>query len=219
MPVFSQIEQNTKINVAWGERSGTGFSLVLCEQNESASALSAVWGFSDVGPGVAHLDTLWTSSFIWRQLDFRKWKTIYTEQHTKSWCILVYWYILGYLVYFSPSSLFFLVGERLVGTGFSILILWTTLCGQSCAQVRCPQWSWSTVKSWGGALPQHLTWENIFCTLLCFLSPYNEYLAVQWDIAHLELMDSSETPLCGKSLKKKKKKKTFVLVGIFQLAL
>lgn len=40
--MFSQIEQNTKINVAWGGRSGAGFSLSLCEQNESASALNAV---------------------------------------------------------------------------------------------------------------------------------------------------------------------------------
>lgn len=39
-----------------------------------------------------------------------------------------------------------------------------------------------------------------FLHLLCVFSLYKEYLVVQWDVAHLELMDSSETPLCGKAL-------------------
>lgn len=122
--------------------------------------------------------------------------------------------------YIFPPPALFLVDKGLIGTGFLGLILWTTLSGQSfpvsCAQVsEMPPVILEHCDKLGRNFASASDFGTHFLHLLYVFSLYKEYLVVQWDVAHLELMDSSETPLCGKTLKKKIE--TFVLVGILNL--
>lgn len=158
-----------------------------------------MWGFVDVVPGVAHLDTyptLWTSSFIWKQLDFRKWRDTYREQHTKSWV----------MVYFFPSSLFFSGQEVCRHWIFKSYPLnnpvWPVLSSVLCPGQMPPE-ILEHCDELGKNIASIADFRAHFLHLLCVFSLCKEYLVVQWDVAHLELMDSSETPLCGKALFKK----------------
>lgn len=141
---------------------------------------------------------IWTSSSVWRQLDFRAWRDIYAEHHTNSWV----------MVYFSPSSLSFRGQEVCRHWIFKSYKSLNNPSGPVLSSVLCPDQMSPVILKHCDELGRISTSDSHFGThflhLLCVFCLYsNEYLAVEWDGAHLELMDSSETPLCEKSLKKK----------------